>query len=658
MKNTKFSLSIFIAFLVFMLNCVLIQRTISLSLNLSNSNRNNNSISSTEKGKENKENGKSSKLMGPSPNLPNFTNMGFKCVKYKPRSMYRGQLCGYKGQKCLSKGIVFIGPLKDNEYKVVITKPLTQIDCNFEYFGVKEKQNEENSMSIKCSTHPLENDPDIVNYFSIIPANYYNHRVCINGEPGEENKGVLIKQAFKSSCESKYFGENRGLECKCYEVSFPEDYNDAVDDLYLPIRISSIGKYECIVMPGANMCNAMISKEACIYFTSKTTEVHQRNVVKIAEESLYKSIEEFFFDRWICPSESGLNVAIKYSSKKNEKRKDLESYSISCLGREGNDCFYGNNAESVCQKVVDCPDSIKEFEKLTCGTKEYKNIWFHDGFSTPITTWCKSANAWLRFDGTFKMTDNKTKKIGLVMLGDGTTACIPDIKKDFAQCMIENSTLDLQKEIEYYNNEISSIEKYSTLLKCKEEALLEAVKDENHWCFKPLILPESNGEFKLKSGINNIKLSLGKYYSEISNKKHKFLYSEAWMEDIQFKEINYDSNIHSFFVEDLNGDKLKDLVVFHDKGVWVSLNKIGGEDTNEEFSEPSLWTNEFGVNSTTLSNNKSKHLVFLIDVNKDNKLDIVFFGDEGVYVSLNTGKSFQPAENWIIDYGYNQGWRV
>jgi hypothetical protein len=76
---------------------------------------------------------------------------------------------------------------------------------------------------------------------------------------------------------------------------------------------------------------------------------------------------------------------------------------------------------------------------------------------------------------------------------------------------------------------------------------------------------------------------------------------------------------------DVNGDGLPDVVGFGREGVWVSLN------TGTSFAARKLWIADYG---SWTENNKAQAPRMLVDVNGDGLPDVVGFGKEGVWVSL------------------------
>src|SRR5204862_6831935 len=109
---------------------------------------------------------------------------------------------------------------------------------------------------------------------------------------------------------------------------------------------------------------------------------------------------------------------------------------------------------------------------------------------------------------------------------------------------------------------------------------------------------------------------------------------------------------HLRLMADLTGDGKADIVGFGNEGAWVSLNSGNGT-----FQPPQLATDLGGFNTGW---RVDQHPRFLADLTGDGRADIVGFGNAGVYVSLNNGNgTFQAPQLVVANFGYNAGgWRV
>jgi hypothetical protein len=110
---------------------------------------------------------------------------------------------------------------------------------------------------------------------------------------------------------------------------------------------------------------------------------------------------------------------------------------------------------------------------------------------------------------------------------------------------------------------------------------------------------------------------------------------------------------HPRLVADLTGDGRADIVGFGEAGVYVSLAQADGS-----YSAPELVVNNFGY--TVGGWRVEKHPRFLADTTGDGRLDIVGFGEAGVYVSRSLGGGkFEPPALVVTNFGYTAGgWRI
>jgi hypothetical protein len=108
---------------------------------------------------------------------------------------------------------------------------------------------------------------------------------------------------------------------------------------------------------------------------------------------------------------------------------------------------------------------------------------------------------------------------------------------------------------------------------------------------------------------------------------------------------------HPRFVADLTGDGRADILGFGDDGVWTSVNNSDGT-----FGVIRFVVGDLGYNQGW---RVDRHPRFLADITGDGKADIIGFGDAGVWTVLGNGDGTFQAPRFVIgDLGYNQGWRV
>jgi hypothetical protein len=110
---------------------------------------------------------------------------------------------------------------------------------------------------------------------------------------------------------------------------------------------------------------------------------------------------------------------------------------------------------------------------------------------------------------------------------------------------------------------------------------------------------------------------------------------------------------HPRFVADLTGDGRSDIVGFGDDGVWTSLNNGNGS-----FSAPALVVGDLGFEAGGWR--VDRHVRLLADCTGDGRADIVAFGNDGVFFFRGNGNgTFQPLSLVLEDLAYNAGgWRV
>ena len=118
-----------------------------------------------------------------------------------------------------------------------------------------------------------------------------------------------------------------------------------------------------------------------------------------------------------------------------------------------------------------------------------------------------------------------------------------------------------------------------------------------------------------------------------------FGYDQGWRNDK-----------HVRTTADVNGDTMQDLVGFGDHGVWIAISNGWG------FDPPQFVLDNFALHAGGWQ--VSRHPRFVTDVNKDEKDDIVGFGNAGVWISYSNGNGFDPPKFVLGDFGYHQGWRV
>ena len=109
---------------------------------------------------------------------------------------------------------------------------------------------------------------------------------------------------------------------------------------------------------------------------------------------------------------------------------------------------------------------------------------------------------------------------------------------------------------------------------------------------------------------------------------------------------------HPRFLADVIGDGFADIVGFADAGVYIARGN--GDGT---FQSPTLVLNDLGYDHGW---RVDRHPRMLADVKGLGRMDLIGFGNAGVYIAFSNGDgtfSFQPVPV-IADFGYDHGWRV
>ena len=126
---------------------------------------------------------------------------------------------------------------------------------------------------------------------------------------------------------------------------------------------------------------------------------------------------------------------------------------------------------------------------------------------------------------------------------------------------------------------------------------------------------------------------------------------KLWVNELGYSAGRWRVSSHPRAIADVNGDGRDDVLGFGDAGVHISLSD------GTQFSKSKLWINKYG--QTAGRWRVTRHPRMTVDVNGDGKADIVGFGNKGVYVSLSDGTQFGESELWINKFGKKAGqWRI
>lgn len=148
------------------------------------------------------------------------------------------------------------------------------------------------------------------------------------------------------------------------------------------IRLNDQNQVECISTDGKT-CLEVKSKNKC------SSSILQ-NIDKPKALCTTDLCKTYFYNRWICPSESGMKVAIMFSGDGH----------ANCMSLSGTDCLYGDNAQLACNKVSTCKEFLSRIKPLKCG-EAHQSIWGDNGYHSRFNHWCKKAIAFLKYTGDF-----------------------------------------------------------------------------------------------------------------------------------------------------------------------------------------------------------------------------------------------------------------
>lgn len=396
--------------------------------------------------------------------LPTFKNKGFKCLKIdfnlEKSNPLDAKACATEGETCTSKGVVIY--MADGKFDIIVQNEPEHILCDKKNFKLQNTSKGVCFTQNKVKNEYEENE--------LIPEKFSSGKFCKYHKASIETEFLFLTQEESRKCSlendeklkknfvklAKPTGSAApGKECVCYAVNIPKV---ALKSPYLPIRFNG-SNFECL--GGGNSgcgCKGSFDKNTCLELTQNINNT----CIKTLPERYYSLAYDFFFgeNKWICPSVSGLQVAIKV-----EKPKDNE-IKISCLGKTGNDCYYDENAEMVCQQVNRCTLAAKEFKPLTCGTNQFKEVWTHDGYDTPLPTFCKKAYAWLTYNDQIFLNDQKA----MIMNEEGNHACLPNPLKP-SECILKSDP-KFNEEVTKFNTGENRCNKLKELLWCGMKQML------------------------------------------------------------------------------------------------------------------------------------------------------------------------------------------
>src|SRR5882724_10235612 len=140
-------------------------------------------------------------------------------------------------------------------------------------------------------------------------------------------------------------------------------------------------------------------------------------------------------------------------------------------------------------------------------------------------------------------------------------------------------------------------------------------------------------------------------WTALGNGAGSFQQPNVVINNFGFQAGGWQVDKHPRFVADLTGDGCGDIVGFVDAGVWTAIGN--GDGT---FQAPKFVLANFGYNQGWRVEN---HPRFVVDLDGDGHADIIGFGDAGVWTAMGDGHGgFGAAQFVLANFGYNQGWRV
>jgi hypothetical protein len=210
---------------------------------------------------------------------------------------------------------------------------------------------------------------------------------------------------------------------KCYGVT----------KLDSPIRVNAAGQIECFSIDGKECAGSLNNDIKCREFVTRNKAslkpiVCSKKDLKTKGHFCHKA-KNFFFKRWHCPDETGLNMAVKFSKK----------FGVKCLSKDGRNCLTGHKAMKQCHWANICGKKKLNiyFTPKKCKSKDFK-----------AGDWCAKGFAYFRHTGDFlchsvtglEMAVKLSKKGKVQCLSKDGKECLRDIKSDY-QCLNEIHTL-------------------------------------------------------------------------------------------------------------------------------------------------------------------------------------------------------------------------
>ena len=102
-------------------------------------------------------------------------------------------------------------------------------------------------------------------------------------------------------------------------------------------------------------------------------------------------------------------------------------------------------------------------------------------------------------------------------------------------------------------------------------------------------------------------------------------------------------------VGDVNNDGRADLIGFGQDGVYVALSN------GTSFGAISKWTSAFDLSHGWTVKD---YVRTVGDVNNDGRVDLIGFGQDGVYIALSMGTTFSLPSRRTTSFDLSHGWTV
>ena len=232
-------------------------------------------------------------------------------------------------------------------------------------------------------------------------------------------------------------------------------------------------KIECLSENGQDCIRGLDTDHKCRQYLSKNSNNLRTIRCTEANAKVCQEARHFFFRRWHCSSETGLNTGIRINEQSGQ---------VECLSQNGRDCLWGTYGDMVCEEVKTCSKTQASIKTLQCGN-QHSSIFGFNGYVYSKNHWCKIGFGYFYNTGRW-LCINQTGIPNLLRLGtDGEIECG---STDGRNCIWEmNSQQQCEDMIRTKGSRI-------TQLKCGVEHKKyygeSGYHKKGHWCRKGLKL--------------------------------------------------------------------------------------------------------------------------------------------------------------------------